>query len=346
MPDRAPDGQRRGRSTIRDVAAKAGVDPSLVSRVVNGDPKAGASATTRQRILDAVAALEYSPNVAARGLRMARTFTLGLLLPSISNPMYADIARSAARRAEERGYGLVFGVHVDGGSTALTPLLREGRVDGLLVASGLIGDASLSKFAKDGKVPVVMVNRRVRGIKPSVIVDDAMGSAAAVQHLHELGHHSIAGIFGPSAIDTSRRRRNGFVQATASLGIDAVSVEVESWDAAAGRSAATEIISEHPHVTAIFASTFAIGMGVLRAAHDADVDVPGALSVVALHDSEIADYLGPALTTVAMAVEEMADQAVDHLIELIEGGVPRSIVINSAPVVRSRASSGRVSSND
>ena len=102
------------RVTIRDVAARAKVDVSLVSRVLNNHPKASAAPSTRERILEAARTLGYEPNLAARGLRMARTWTLGLMLPNLTNPMYAEIIRAAELRASERGFRLVFGTHVDG----------------------------------------------------------------------------------------------------------------------------------------------------------------------------------------------------------------------------------------
>jgi LacI family transcriptional regulator len=91
------------RPTIRDVARLAGVDPSLVSRIVNDDPRAASTPETRQRVLDAVAALGYRANVAARGLRFSRTVTVGLLLPDLSNPMYVSIVRGTERAAHELG---------------------------------------------------------------------------------------------------------------------------------------------------------------------------------------------------------------------------------------------------
>jgi len=96
---RPPAGKARKRITIRDVAARAGVDASLVSRVLNDHPKASAGPATRERILEAARSLGYQPNLAARSLRMARTWTLGLMLPNLTNPLYAAIARAAERRA-------------------------------------------------------------------------------------------------------------------------------------------------------------------------------------------------------------------------------------------------------
>ena len=137
------------RATLRDVAALAKVDASLVSRVINDDPKAGAAPETRQRIIDAVRQLDYRPNVVARGLRMARTWTMGVLVPSVTNPMYADVIAGAEGRAQELGYGVVFRTHVEGEREELfTRLLQQGRVDGLIVASGLLRDAFIRRIAR------------------------------------------------------------------------------------------------------------------------------------------------------------------------------------------------------
>lgn len=331
-------GDRR-RPTIRDVAALAGVDASLVSRVLNDNPKASASPATRERIRDAANQLGYQPSVVARGLRMARTWTLGLLLPNLTNPVYAEIARAAERRAREHGFGLVFGTHVEGEEEAtFARALQEGRVDGLLAASGTLGDAFIKRFAESGRRPVVMVNRRVRGAYPSVTVDDAAGVALAVRHLAALGHTAIAGIFGTSPVETIRRRRTSFTATGAREGVRTLPVDSAGLDLASGRDAALELFDRHPDVTAVFASTFAIGVGTMRATRERGIAIPADLSVVAFHDSELADYLSPPLSAVRLPVEEMAQRAVDLLIEVIGGGEPRSIVVKTAPVLKARES--------
>jgi LacI family transcriptional regulator len=330
------------RVTIRDVAALAGVDASLVSRVLNDHPKASAAPATRQRILETARKLGYHPNVAARSLRTAKTWTLGLLLPNLTNPMYAAIARAAERCAQERGYGLVFGTHVEGEDEAtFARMMQQGRVEGLLTASGVLSDAFLRRIAIGAIGPVVMLNRRVPGVRASVTVDDAAGAALATHHLAGLGHKHVAGIFGPGAIDTTSRRRAGFVKAQKQAGIHASLIDGTGLDPAAGMAAADRIFRDHPQVTGIFASTFAIATGVLRAARLAGLRIPDDLSVVALHDSELADYFNPPLTTVRMPVEEMAGCAVDLLLDLIDGAAPRSVVVRTSPVLIARESTAR-----
>ena len=327
------------RTTIRDVAARAGVDPSLVSRVLNDHPKASAGAETRQRIVEAARELGYHPNIAARSLRTARTWTLGLLLPNLTNPMYAAIAGAVERRAQERGYGLVFGTHVEGeNEAAFTRMMQQARVEGLLTASGVLSDAFLKRIALGGLDPVVMLNRRIAGVRASVTVDDAAGAALAARHLASLGHKQVAGIFGPGSIDTAARRRAGFVKASEEAGIRATLIDGPGLDPVAGSAAADRIFRDHPSVTSIFASTFAIATGVLRTARLAGVRIPDDISLVALHDSELADYLNPPLTTIRMPVEEMASRAVDLLLDLIGGAPPRVVVVRTAPALIARDS--------
>lgn len=327
----SPPGVEGRRATIRDVATLVGVDPSLVSRVVNNDPKASASEATRKRILDAVDQLGYSANVVARSLRMAKTFTLGLLLPDLSNPMYASIVHGVESQARLRGYGVVLGSHVDGdGDDTFTRLLQQKRVDGLLVASGLLRDDFMRRISA-GSGPIVLVNRRVPGVKSSVVVDDLAGAKMAVAHLAELGHRSVAGLFGPSDIDTTIRRRKGFEEGCREAGIKPVVVEMASWNSESGYLGGLSQLAPSGRPTGIFASTLAMAIGVLRAAREIGLDVPTDVSMVGLHDSELADYLAPPLTTVWMPTEEMGAKSVDLLLDLIDGKPPRQVMVRKRP---------------
>ncbi len=317
---------------------------SLVSRVVNNDPKAYASVATRERILQAVAELDYRPHSMARGLRMARAHTLGLLIPDLTNPMYASIVRGVESQAAELGYGVVFGSHAEGSpQSTFTKLLEEGRVDGLLVASAVLKDSYMRDVAQTGVGPVVLVNRRVRGISSSVVVDDDAGAALAVDHLVSLGHRAITGVFGPANIDTAKRRRAGFVRACSKMEIAAQLVEWSSWTAEAGYEAGLKAIGASQPPTAIFASSFMMGMGVLRAAHELHVSIPEQLSVVALHDSEMAAYLLPQLTTISMPTEKMGREASKLIISMIEGQLGLHVVVKDKPQLIARSSTAPLS---
>ena len=337
-----PGNTKPKRVKLRDVAERAGVDASLVSRVLNDSPSASAGPATRMRILEAARELGYQPNAAARGLRTAKTWTLGLLLPNLTNPMYATIAHACARRAQERGYGLVFGTHVEGeDAQTFARMMQQGRVDGLLTASSVLGDAFLRRVATGAIGPLVMLNRRVRGVRAFVTVDDTAGAAMATRHLADLGHTEVAGVFGPGAIDTTVRRRAGFEEAGRQANMHLTLLEGMGLDPPAGAAAAAQIFREHREVTGIFASTFAIATGVLRAARMAGVRIPEDVSLIGLHDSELAVYLAPALTTVRLPVEEMAGRAVDLLVDLIDGGDPHSVAVRTPPILIARESTAR-----
>lgn len=324
-----PTGQRTGRPTLRDVAALAGVDPSAVSRLVNDDPKLSVSDATRRRILDAIEELDYRPNMMARGLRMARTWTIGLVLPALRNPMYAHIIRGAQARAVEAKYGIVLGSQVEAQTEkTFARLLIQGRVDGLLVASATLDDDFIRSLVNDDAGPVVLVNRHVTGIDSSVVVDDAAGSQLATKHLLALGHQNIVALVGPADIDTSIRRQQGFEDAMDSAGTGASRViAAGGWDAAAGYRATSWLLDDPSGVTAVFASTMMLGVGALRATHERGVDVPAELSIICMHDDEMLDYTHPPLTTVRMPLEQLGVAAVDELLSRIDGSAGENVLV-------------------
>ena len=327
--------------TLRDVAALAGVDPSAVSRVVNNDRRLSVSEATRKRILATVEELGYRPNLGARGLRTSKTWTIGFVLPSLSNPMYEPIVRGVAMAADERGYGIVLGSQIEGRSAkTFAGLLQEGRVDGLLVASGTLHDDFIREIVEHGPGPVIPVNRRVEGVLSSVVVDDEGASRKAVEYLHGLGHQVIGGIFGPSEIDTAVRRKNGFAGAIGRAGLRSVAIDRPGWSAEDGYLGARQILSEHPAVTAIYASTLLMGIGALRASAEEGRPMPSSLSVICLHDSHLAEYLVPPLSAVRLPTEELGMAAVDLLIERFEGGPERAILIEGDGEIVERASTG------
>ena len=328
------------RATIRDVARIAKVDPSLVSRIVNNDPKASATLATRKRVLDAVEELGYRANSAARMLKTARTQMIGLLLPDLSNPMYSAIISGVEKRCAEIGYGVLLGDHAEGHSEkTFTDLLESGQVDGLLVASGTLPDSFLKNNILNHHASVVMINRRVRGADASVIVKDELGAELAVQHLSQYGTKTIAGIFGPRNVDTAQRRKKGFENAADKFGLKHQSIEVGSWGMEEGRKVGVELLSKKVIPDAVFASTIMMGIGFLRAAHEMSIKIPEDLRVVALHDSPIANYLTPSLTTINLPTIEMGAQAVDLLVSMMNGGSPRNMVVSDLPTLTIRESS-------
>ena len=298
------------------------------------------TAATRGRVLEAIDELRYKPNVLARGLRLARTWMLGLILPNVTSPVYGPLVHGAQARAEKAGYCIVLGSTPEGEAQEelFAQLLSRGRVDGLLVASAKLGDELVRELA-NGPAPVVVVNRRVQGIESSAVVDDAAGAKLATTHLLDLGHRQLAHIAGPPGLDTSMRRRQGFRAAVKAAGLsNAVVLPASGWDADSGYEVGLKLFAKHPGVTAVFAANALVAMGLARAASETGREIPVDLSVNALHDFPLASYTTPPLTTVAMPLTELGAAAVDLLVAKIEGRGARSLLVETPPELVLRGS--------
>jgi LacI family transcriptional regulator len=326
---------------LRDVAEAAGVNPSIASRVLNGDPTVSIRPETRTRINAAAERLGYRPNAFARALKLRRTMTLGLVLPNIVSHVNGEIIRAAERRAAASGYMILV---ADGDEFARTGalyrrLLLESRVDGLIMASVRTGDEVLAAL-DERSLPYVLLNRRPDGSGVSVSADDEAGMALGVEHLASAGHRRIAHIAGPQDADTGRRRLAGYRRAVRALGLEQHrSLVVRApFTERGGFEAMQRLLETAPRPTAVTASSLTAAVGALSAARRAGVDVPADLSIVAFHDAALAEYLIPALTTVRMPLREMAELAVDVLHRRIEGEAAESIVVATRPELVERES--------
>jgi LacI family transcriptional regulator len=343
-PVKARSNATGSRPRLTDVAAAAGVTGSIASRVLNGDPTVSARTETRQRIFDAARRLSYTPNALARGLRRSQTMTMGVVLPNLAYAVNAEIIRGAERQAAAEGYVVVLADAEEFGptGTAYQRLVMEGRVDGLLVASTIMGEWGFDPLA--GRLPVVHVNRRGDDrLGVSVSVDDERGVGVAVDHLVKLGHTQIAYIGGPRNIDTARRRRDGFLGRMQDHGLVAPRSRMAetALTEAGGCTAMQRLLRARRPPTAVATGSFASAVGVMSAIVRAGLRIPEDISVVGFHDAEIADYLIPRLTTVRMPLGEMAAAAVKTLKELIEGGEAQGLIIEKpVPVLVARDSTG------
>jgi LacI family transcriptional regulator len=320
------------RVRLIDVAEAAGVTVSTASRVLNGDPTVSARPETRARISEAAAQLSYIPNALARGLRQARTMTIGLVLPDVAYAVNADIIRGAERRAAAEGYVVLIADAAEFGPTGIAyeRLVMEGRVDGLLVASSVVGESALDSL-RDLPLPVVHVNRRGGKSGVSVSLDDERGIALAVDHLAELGHTRFGHIAGPPEIDTARRRRAGFIARIREHGLAAGPryVPRTALNEAGGFEAMNRLLATRRPPTAVVSSSFASAVGAMSAIASAGLRVPEDVSVVGFHDAPIGGYLNPGLTTVRMPLAEMAEAAVQTLRLLMDGSDAHDVVVET-----------------
>lgn len=330
------------RPTIADVASLAGVDRSVVSRVLNDDPVLRVRDDTRARVLEAVDKLGYRRNVAAQSLRAKRANAIGLVIPTYDNPVFTAIIDGAASEATDRGAFLLTASLAMLGTVGESPidLLATGRVDALLLAGH---DIRIPVGAlTHGGAPVLTINRRIPDFDRWVVLHDEEAVAIAVSHLADLGHRHIAHIAGPPDADTALRRREGFLAATDTLGIQRDQAPIIEADyTAPGGAAATRVLLEQRSSlpTAIVAANVASAVGALHALRDAQRRVPEDVSVIAIHDSPFAGYLEPPLTVVGMPLFELGRRAVEILIERAPDEVVNEVVSGPMTLIE-RASTG------
>lgn len=329
--------------TMRDVAKLAHVDAAVVSRVLRSDPTLSVRQETRDRIHAAVTKLDYRPNPAARSLRTSRANAYGLIIPDFHNTVYAGIIEGAQQAALDRNCALLTASWAtpNVATDKFADVLGNGTVDGLLLAGSVSADVLVQLF-HDGGRPVLSVNRRLPGMGRYVILDDAAAARTGVEHLLDLGHTKIGHIAGPRDLDTAERRLEGYETALASAGATAPLSYVEhaAYSPASGYDDMRKLLAHHDPPTAVFVANVTSAVGALRAIHEARLDVPGDISVVSVHDTDLAEFASPPLTVVSMPLHQLGHRA----LELLADTRPQEEVneVVSAPLeLIARASTAR-----
>ena len=325
-------------ATIREVAESAGVSYATVSHVLNNTRVV--SHETRERVLAAMAALNYRPNALARSLRQGKTNTLGLVLPDSANPFFAEISRTIEDEAFNKGYSVFLcNTELDTQRELFyVDVLSKKQVDGIIfVAAGDQAD-SLDFLIQRG-MPVVMIDRNVPNVEvDAVLPDHQLGGFFATRHLLELGHTRIACIAGPSSITPSAERITGYRNALEQAGIpyDESLVVRGDYHAQSGMDITHSLLKMDSRPTAIFALNDLMALGALRAAAEAGCLVPKDLAVVGYDDLELSQFTNPPLTTIAQPKKEIGTQAVQLLVDRIsqKSRPPSRLVLPPELIVR------------
>lgn len=307
-------------STIKDVAALAGVSFTTVSHVLNNTRPVSAQA--RARVLAAVDEIGYLPSAVARSLRRSETKIVGVLVPNVRNPFFAELVVGVEEWCRQAGYS-VFLCNSDNDPKHQQAYLRtllEKRIDGLLLSSA--GDTeTLADTFRHARVPVVTVDRLVPGARADrVSVNNQLGAFEAVKHLLDLGHRRIGCVSGPGEFEVTQERVAGWRQALSAFGLEArTDWLVESdFSTAGGYQAVKALLTRQPELSAVFAANDMMAMGALRAAAELGLAVPGQLSLVGFDAIELGGFVYPALTSVGCSIRELGREAGRALIERIE----------------------------
>lgn len=312
---------------------------SIASRVLNGRTDLVVRPETTERVLRAQRELDYRPNAYARALTQRQSGVVSLLLPDLTNPANAYIARGAVDEAQQRGFTVL--LDEDGDSRdpdqVISGLLRSGRVDGIIVGSIVKGHRLPAALSRE-RFPHVFVNRAVRGSGRNVVLDSGLASEAAVGYLHRLGHRHLGHVAGPLTLSPARDRRRRFLATAARHGLPEPIVVEGEFSERGGAFAADRLLSDHPEVTAVYASSIGQGIGILHTVWRHGLAIPEQISVIAYDDLPVAEFTVPPLTTVRVSLGALGAAAVDALLAQIDGSLPRDVKVPVTPEIMVRES--------
>ncbi|MFS8036670.1 LacI family DNA-binding transcriptional regulator [Xanthobacter sp. AM11] len=308
-------GRARQRAvTIKDVAAHVGVSYSAVSRALSNHRHT--SAELKERVLKAVGELGYEPHAGARMMHQPSSRMIGLLIPDITNQLFAAAAAALSEACRKEGFQLILSVSENDPNVEYEQLrlLRQSRVAGIIIAP--CGNSLVETHRLLSTLPVVQLGRRSADLSaPTVTAADWQGAYAAIHHLAQLGHQRIAVIGGDPNILTSKARLDGAYAALAELGLerDRSLIWTGPPTGEFGRATMIRIWSQLNTPTAAFALNGAATLGMLDAIHQLRISVPAQLSVVGFGDLEWFRLWGPGLTTVDLPIKGLAEAAASLL---------------------------------
>lgn len=309
-------------ATIQDVARRAGVSTATVSRVLSA-PQVVAEGT-RRRVQAAVDLLGYTPNVAAKTLRTARTRKILVTVPDISNPFFSQVIRGVEEAATSAGYSVLLGDtrHDPEREIEYGRMINRKEADGLIFLGHRLPD-SLARLVESMGARAPIVNGCEYSPRlgvSSAHIDNAAAADEAMQHLYGLGHTRIGVITGPLASPLSRDRLAGVEAAAKRAGqTGGLDVAVGDFSIESGLEHALGLLRADPGLTALFCFSDEMAMGALQALRRLDLACPGAVSLIGFDDIRYARYLDPPLTTVSQPMAQIGHEAVRLLLNILDG---------------------------
>jgi LacI family transcriptional regulator len=336
---------RTASATLRDVARLAAVHPGTVSRALNPETRRLVNEDTALRVIEAAEALGYRPNPIARGLKTSRSYTIGVLVPDLTNPLFPPIVRGIQDRLEQAGYTPLIANTDNDPERERNDFeaMRARQVDGVITATARLDHGLLDEMVAAG-LPIVLVNRRLDdGLLPSATADDREGARLAVEHLAALGHTRIAHLGGPQDVSTGHSRHEGFVAGMAQAGLE-IDGELMRFGAAftepEGERLCAELVAGSAWPTAIVAGNDLMALGCYDVFAAQGIDCPGDISIVGFNDMPFSERFNPPLTTVGIPQYEIGAGAAELLLERLQDPAAAAREITLAPHLVVRGSTG------
>jgi LacI family transcriptional regulator len=321
--------------TIGDVATRAGVSIATVSKVING--RYGVAPATLAKVQAVIDELGYESSLVARSLRSQRTNVIGIVVADIE-PFSAQLLKGAGAAIRERGYELIVysgsghGKDNSGWERRYISRLGGTLTDGIVLVTPTVVDVS-------DATPIVAVDPHTGPSSlPSVHADNLAGAMTATEHLVGLGHRRIGFLAGRPDLESARQREQGYRAALAAAGIavDPLLIRVGGYEPDMSRDAARQLLVLDDRPTAIFAANDLSAIETVQVAHSLGLVIPGDLSVIGFDNIPESALIDTPLTTIDQSIHEMGRQAVELLIDLIDGNTdrPRQVTLPTRLVVR------------
>ena len=320
---------QRKRPTQADVARLAAVSQPVVSYVLSGDPLAPVAPATRQRVLEAIAALGYVPDHAARSLRRRRTSTIASVIPDITNPFYPAFERGIQDVAEDAGYDLI-AYNTDGKLERERKFLRSalaGRVDGIIVTPFHVSLSECAGLVAQGIAVVALTSEQPPLADPpldTLAIDGAAAARRAVTYLIDRGHRRIGMVAGEPGTPPREARVRGYVEALTERGlrVDQMLVRGADFNEEGGYVAMQELLRLANRPSAVFAANDLMAFGAMTAAREVGLRIPEDVAIAGFDDIPAARLVQPPLTTVAQYPHRLGVRAAELLLERLRGAAP------------------------
>lgn len=333
----------RRKVNIKDVAAKANVHPSTVSRVLNPGTRSMVSKAVADRVTGIADEMGYRCSPLAAGLRTGRTQTIGVLIHDLTNPMFPPIIRGIERSLAEQGYIAILADSANNqkNENAIVESLKSRHVDGLILATAHRRDPVVNACVEE-HIPLVLVNRTIDAHSVTAVInDDEFGIGLAVAHLVELGHQSIAFIGGPQNTTTGHDRylafrnlvRAGKIKSHAEL-----IVNCKAFTEAAGHQGFLSILETGRKFTGVVAANDLLALGCFDAIAEFGLECPGDISVIGFNDRPFMSRVQPPLTSLRIPHDEIGVQAAKLLLERIRNAASPVRTVNLLPELVIRGS--------
>jgi len=329
------------RVTINDVAKKAGVSKTTVSRILNGN-FTQMTEETKQRVLNVIKELDYRPNALARGLKSMRTNVIAIVLSNLKNPFWVNVLEGVEDTCRKLNYQLMIcNTNEDSQlERAHIEALRMRQVDGIIVNPTVDNHEFFSKLA-ESSFPFVMINRRLEGIRANhIVMDNRLGGRLVTEHFLKLGRHKIAVfVYRAKGVSTWSDRVAGYKEALLAHGFSETDfriVEVEQGSGCA-KEAAILYCRARDRPDAIFSTNNMMTLEIMEGIQELGLNIPGQIALIGYDETVWSRHMVPPLTTVSQPAYEMGKLATERLIKLINSKrrpKPQTVTLHPHLIIR------------